>query len=160
MGSLKALLFFCLLSSALFSCKKEQKAIPVKSQYQLLTQGSWVLVEAYTNTEKDGVHATQDIYGNMDDCQKDDIVTFTKDGHEVLVDQGPLKCDVASPQTSVNQTWVLVSNTQIELTHLVFETSYEAKILELSETVLLIRVYGTWSDGTSFETTYKYNRAS
>lgn len=157
MGLLKTMSVVALMPLLLFSCRKTVEPVPQRTKSQMLTEGSWRLVEAYTNTEKDGVYNTEDIYAELDECEKDDFISFAKE-KKLVLDRGAVKCDQAEPQTSVSQEWVLVSNTQIELTNVLQQNSYEVTILELTETTLHLRVTGTEQDGTHFETTYKYKK--
>jgi hypothetical protein len=160
MLSLKKLCILIALPLGLFSCKKKGETKTERTPYELLTTGSWKLVQAYENTDKDGAKTSTDLYAGMDECEKDDIKTFARKDNEVVHDQGPIKCDDSEPQTSVSQTWVLVSNTSIEFSSVFFDEKYEAGIIELSENVFHFRRYRVLGDGTYVETTYIYNKAN
>jgi hypothetical protein len=141
------------------SCTKGSDPLPDKTPSEMLKGGNWKLVEAYSSKNKDGVHNTEDIYATLQDCEKDNIIIFDKESN-VTLDEGPTKCNEFDLQTRVNQKWVLVSNTQIEFTNLPLKTTYEATIVQLSETTLYIRVTGTEPDGTYFENSFKYEKVN
>lgn len=151
---------FCLLffSACIFSsCRPDQKPAPGKSRSQMLTEAGWLLIEAYSNTEKDSVHQTIDLYGAMQDCEKDNITFFSTD-HKVTIYSEGVKCYDTEPTKVTPREWVLISNSELELTEILQKRTYTAMILELSEELLHYRVKGTKTDNTNFEDTYKYKK--
>lgn len=158
MQLLKQITIIALFCCAISSCGREKEVVKQKSKYDLLTQNNWLLVEAYSNTEKNGEHKTEDLYNQLDSCEKDDLVIFSKD-YKVTLDQGPVKCFASTPQKIVKEKWILVSNTQLEFIDIFSEAKYEANIILLSETILHLRLTGTETDGTKYERTFKYEKA-
>lgn len=150
--------FALLLLLALAACEKEPPPAVSTGDgtYEKLTRHSWQLIEAYTNSQKDGVLATENHYANMDSCEMDDLITFNTDSNAIVVDQGKNKCYPGEPQTSVSQKWALNGESYVAYFDIGTENMYEAAIIELSETTYHIRRYGTLTDGTYFETTHRY----
>lgn len=152
----QALIFFCFF---LISCEK--KKVPVvntgKSTYELLTQNKWLLVESYTNSIKNGVLTTENLFDQLDSCEKDDLLIFNTDSNAIVIDQGTNKCNPGEPQqASPDQRWALNGESYVSYLDIPTQTTYEVAIIELSETTYHIRRYGTSSDSTYFETTHKY----
>jgi hypothetical protein len=145
-----------LLAISFSACEKETQQIN-KSKTALLTEGSWRLTEAYSDTEENGVPHTINVYDSLESCEKDNLTIFGTD-NKVTIDEGPTKCDEFDPQKWSIEKWVLVSNTQLELTDIHSSARYEATILELSETRLHIRVSGTADDGNRFRNSFKYEK--
>jgi hypothetical protein len=141
------------------SCTKGSDPLPGKTPSEILKGGHWKLVEAYSNTSKDGVNETKDVYAQLQDCKKDNVIIFDNES-KLTLDEGATKCSEFDPQTKVNETWVLVSNDRIEFTNVIFESKYEASIVRLSETVLFLRTTGTQNDGTYFENSFKYEKVN
>lgn len=110
------------------SCKKD------KPREELLTSGSW---RASSISVTLGPF-TVDGYADLEDCEKDDRLTFKSD-KTVEIDEGPTKCDPAAPQTFSIGTWSLSDNDN-KLTY--GGTTYD--ILELTENRLRLR--GSISD--------------
>jgi hypothetical protein len=99
----KTLLSTLTLSIILFSCSKDD----IDSKPEELTNGSWKLTGYQTDYDKDGVYE-ENTYAMLGDCQKDNIHTFLSNG-DVTQDEGPSKCDDASPQTTT-LTWSFQDN--------------------------------------------------
>lgn len=125
----------------------------------MLTESGWQLIEAYSNTEKDNVQKTIDLYAAMEDCDKDNITFFSPD-HKVTIHAKGIKCYDSEPAMVTPKEWVLISNSELEFTEILPERTYTAIIFELSEELLHFRVSGTRGDGTHFEDTYKYRKAN
>lgn len=80
----------------------------------LLTSGGWILKSM--EADFPAPIGTMDMYALMDECDKDDIMTFKSD-KTTLGDEGATKCDPNDPQTTGTGTWELTSNdTQLEVT--------------------------------------------
>lgn len=123
----------------------------------MLTESGWMLIEAYSNTQKDSVYNTIDLYALMADCEKDNITFFATD-HKVAIHSEGIKCYDTEPLIITPREWVLISNSEMEFTEILQKRTYTAIIIELSEELLHYRVSGTKADGTSFEDTYKYKK--
>jgi hypothetical protein len=98
----------CLLISSLLylACKKNGSSSP--SKMTLITQASWKFDTAGLGNDSSGVIVTALPPGLLLDCQKDNIFTFNSDGTGVD-DEGPTKCNPASPQTTPF-TWSFNAN--------------------------------------------------
>lgn len=123
----------------------------------MLTESGWLLIEAYSNTQKDTVYKTIDLYAAMADCEKDNITYFALD-HKVTIHSEGIKCYDSEPLIVTPREWVLISNSELEFTEILQKRTYKAIIIELSEELLHYRASGTKSDGTIFEDTFKYKK--
>ncbi|MES1225782.1 MAG: hypothetical protein ABUT20_60450 [Bacteroidota bacterium] len=81
-------------------CKKSSHE---KTKAELIAQSSW----KYDNAKVGGI----DVSSFLDDCDKDNIVTFSSNGSGTA-DEGPTKCNMADPQ-SVPFTWEFQSSETI-----------------------------------------------
>jgi hypothetical protein len=75
---------------------------------QLITQASWKYDTAGIGADNSGTIVTSLPPGIIKDCQKDNTITFMSNGTGTE-DEGPTKCDSASPQTT-NFTWSFAAN--------------------------------------------------
>lgn len=117
-------------SAAFLSCKKDS---PAKSRTELLTTGSWKRSALTSNPAYDwynnGTSGT-DILAYMWPCEKDDFETYQLNG-VLEINEGPSKCDPSADQTWT-VTWALKDNDS----KIRFEGTYDATIVELTETTL------------------------
>jgi len=83
------------------SCKKSSPDKPAdKTKTELITQSTW----KFDNAKVAGT----DISSLLDDCDKDNTVTFSSNGSGI-VDEGTSKCDPTDPQT-VDFSWNFNNN--------------------------------------------------
>jgi hypothetical protein len=158
MTTLKQFAICILTVLALYSCgEKEKITTPPIERAEMLMNGKWKLTEAYSNTEKNGVYNSYDLYNALPDCEKDNILKFSNK-NEVEEDQGATKCNPADSQVIIEERWALVGNSALEFINLDLDTARGANILELSDELLHLRMAGTLGDGTKFEDTYKYKK--
>lgn len=153
----RKIFFFLLAGCSLLSCRPDKGPGPGKSRSQMLTEAGWLLIEAYSNTQKDTINDTRDIYAEMQDCEKDNV-TYFADDHKITIHSIGIKCYDTEPEKITPKEWVLISNSELELTDILQKRTYTAVIFELSEELLHYRVTGTKPDGTYFEETYKYKK--
>ena len=99
-------LFVIVFAIALTSCKKEE--ITTKTPTEYLTAGNWKVTGMTINPgiEVLGVVVTNIYALGVQDCTKDDLITFNTDG-KLTEDEGPTKCDPDDPQTTNDGTWTL-----------------------------------------------------
>jgi Lipocalin-like domain len=95
----RSTLLVSVIALALFSCKDDDKDNG-PSKTDLIIAKPWKL----TALTVGGVN----FFDLQDDCGKDDIYTYNKNG-KITVNEGSQKCDNAAPQTSEG-TWVFESN--------------------------------------------------
>ncbi len=119
------------------SCKKDDDD-PTPTPYEYLTAGDWKITGMEFNPGIDiglGIVIT-DIYNDfMEDCSKDDLMTFNTDG-TLTEDEGPTKCDPEDPQTTNDATWTLTDN---DKTLTMIDPDFgpsSATVLVLNETTL------------------------
>ena len=70
----------------------------------------------------------------MDNCTKDDLVTFNANG-TITDDEGPTKCDPDDPQTTTDGTWTLTDNTKLTIKYPEEEDTV-VTITEINDTTL------------------------
>ncbi len=80
---------------------------PQPTKKELLTNAVWQVTGATITTKQNGKDTTADVYGQMDDCEKDNRITFMSDG-TYTVDEHTNKC-TGEPQ-SITFTWALLEN--------------------------------------------------
>ena len=86
----------------LFSCKPKEKE---KEKDQMLKEGKWKITKlALSNS-----NGTQDLYGAMSDCDKDNFYFFNAD-NSFSLDESTLKCNASDPQTTTDGRWALEQN--------------------------------------------------
>lgn len=98
---------FILLASFIASCQKDGAKNTEPTKTDVLVQSSWKFDNAGIDTNKDGT-IEFDISSQIQACLKDNTITFTKN-NTGTVDEGPTKCDPASPQT-LPITWSFADN--------------------------------------------------
>jgi hypothetical protein len=114
-----------LVSLLALACSKKDSG---PSRSELLTNGSWKLTSSEWDNDANGTYEL-DIFPGFDDCFKDNFATFLANG-QLILDEGPTKCDIADPQTETS-SWQLSSDGKM-LT--VDSDTYE--ILELNSSIL------------------------
>ncbi len=125
----QAIIIFLAILPVFISCKKDADTVePVKTNTELLTFGSWKLTAATINSENNGI---TDMYAEMDNCAKDDIMTF-KTNNTFVADEGATKCNTDDPQTELG-TWIFSTDEKIIT---VDDDSYPIKTL--SSTTFII----------------------
>lgn len=103
---------FAMLTLALVvtlsSCKKDDEE---KTATDYLTGGNWTTTGMIINPGIDigGVVITDVFDVLIEDCSKDDFVSFNGDG-TITEDEGATKCDPDDPQTITDGTWTLSSD--------------------------------------------------
>jgi len=102
--------FTMLILITLSSCKKEETTT-TKSATDYLTAGNWKVTGITANPGiNTGTEVITDIYSLLlDDCDKDDLTIFNANG-TITDDQGAVKCDPESDQTTTDGTWALSGN--------------------------------------------------
>ena len=91
----KGLMLMAIVAILFAACKDDETDPVAKTKTEMITSGSWVLSDALLNGSS--------FFGTMDDCEKDDFLTFKTNG-DAITDEGPTKCDPADPQTETG-TW-------------------------------------------------------
>lgn len=97
----------CLLAFSFTACKKSKS----KTRTDLITQSSWKYQDAGLDINRDGTVDAPIPAGFLQACDLDNTITFKSDGTGTA-DEGSLKCDPTSPQTS-NFTWSFKDNEQV-----------------------------------------------
>lgn len=90
------LLALVLSAGFLAQCGKKDAG---PSKTELITSASWTHDKSGVDVNADGFIDTSLPPGYVNDCDKDNIITFKADGTGTL-DEGPTKCDPGNPQTS------------------------------------------------------------
>jgi len=139
---MKLNLFIVLLATctalSFASCKKEDAA----SKKELLTTGTWKVVAL---TAQAGP-VTYDLYKEMDDCDKDDYLTFKPDG-VIEYNAGATKCEEDDAQVETG-TWKFTDN-ETKLVMGEGEEKQEATILSLTKSELKVSTTETESGITA-----------
>ena len=108
---MKSSLIYLSLVLALFvlaiSCKKNDTT-QQPNNMSLITQASWKYDTAGVGADSSGTIVFALPPGTIKDCQRDNILTFKSDSTGTN-DEGPTKCNQASPQT-VPFTWSFSAN--------------------------------------------------
>lgn len=99
--------FVCFLAFSFAACKKSKS----KSRTDLITQSSWKYQDAGLDVNRDGTVDAPIPAGFLQACDLDNTITFKSDGTGTA-DEGTLKCDPSSPQTSTF-TWTFKDNEQV-----------------------------------------------
>jgi|CXWL01.1.fsa_nt_gi hypothetical protein len=125
------------------SCSKSKETPPL-SKTTLLSQQPWIL-KAYSVVRlSDGF--TQDGYGSMSACYKDDQYVFEAD-NTYEGNAGAAKCSPADPQVFQSGTWRF-TNSETKLERVITSGSgvgtYEFSVISLTATELKINT----EDGT------------
>ena len=98
---------------AFSSCKKDSDTAEIISTTptEYLTAGSWKITAMTIDPGVDignGILLT-DVFSLLDACEKDDLMVFNTNG-TITADEGVLKCNPDSPQTSNDGSWSLSSD--------------------------------------------------
>ena len=121
---------------AFIACDKGEDSKSGATKTDLITKAAWKYEHAALDINKDGQIDTDLPAGYVTACEKDNTLTFKKDGTGVA-DEGPTKCDQGDPQTTTFN-WTFENGEQF----LVFEQSIFTnidgivKILTLNDTKL------------------------
>ena len=119
------------ISSFIIACKKnsDNNNTP-KTKTELISASVW----KFDNAKVSGV----DISGLLDDCDKDNTVTFVSNGSGTA-DEGPAKCNSGDPQT-ISFTWTFENNeTTIQATAPLFPGGNGTfTIVTLTDTQLVV----------------------
>ncbi len=92
----------------LFGCKKDEGNEP-KSNSDYLLSGNWQVTGTVLDPGielQPGIIVTDVFEFLVDDCAKDDFMTFNANG-TITEDQGTTKCDPDDPQTNSDGSWTL-----------------------------------------------------
>jgi len=141
----KQFLAFALLAFSMFlvtsSCSKNGGSVTVKSNTELLTQGTW----KFQSASASGTDVTSQISA----CQRDNILTFSANGNG-NVNEGPTKCNAGDPDNTPF-TWSWLSNeTQLRVSTILFTGgSSDFTLNKLTESELTISQYITRPAGPS-----------
>jgi len=135
---LKSVVFLSMLSFVVFSCSKDDDNNSGKSRTELLAMGTWKFDNAALDVDKDGTAETPMPAGVIDDCEKDNTITFNTNGTGT-VDEGPTKCDPADPQTA-SFGWTFQSNeTVLNFQNQIFPGfDGDVNVKSISETKLVL----------------------
>ncbi len=143
---------FLLLSIALFfvACDKDDNGV---SNTDNLTSGQWRIASSVAKFTFNGVEQTVDVYGQLPDCQKDNLAEFQADG-TLIADEGATKCSSNDPQEETG-TWEFAQDE----THIIVmsdDYDFDAEILELTDSRLRVK-YNTNLNGivTTTETVFE-----
>ena len=125
------------------SCDKKEETKPstttpaTKTKKELIVDGKWQMTDlAFVMKNGAGQDSLVNGWSIVDDCTKDDFMTFTADGKGVI-DEGATKCDAADPQTE-NVTWELLNN-ETEVKVVTPDETQVLKIMELTATKAVYR---------------------
>ncbi len=95
-----------ILLTGLAACHKSNDE-PSAQKTDWLTIGAWRLSAASISPAVHiGTRTISDIFAEMEVCQKDDLITFNKDGNANTQDAGK-RC---SPSTNTSTTWKFAEN--------------------------------------------------
>lgn len=117
----RSTLFIAAIVILLFSACKKNNDEPENdggsARYNILTSGSWRVTAYYMDIYYGGVQIVDDLMESMQDCEKDNLYIFNKNG-TLTLDEGPTKCNSAAPQQKQEGTWQLANNdTQLKESH-------------------------------------------
>lgn len=118
------------------SCKKDNEE-NTPSDY--LTSGTWKVTGTTINPgiEFNGIVIT-DIYNLfIEDCTKDDLITFEADG-TLIEDEGPTKCDPDDPQTTNDGKWSISEDGKTMTLTYPDDDPQVANVVSISESTLVI----------------------
>ncbi len=148
---MKKPIFFLLgLALAFVACKDDEAS---KTNTEKLTSGKWQITASVAKFTSNGVEQTVDVYAITPACRKDNTAEFKTDG-SLIADEGATKCSTNDPQQETG-TWTFEQN-ETHLHVVGTDYSFEAEILELSDSVLKVK-YDTAAGGitTTTETTFE-----
>lgn len=107
-----------------------------KTKKELLVDGKWQWVGLEFVTTVNGQDSLVDGWSVVEDCVKDNIMTYSADG-KGTIDEMATKCDPADPQTKT-LTWELMNNdTEVKVTD--DEGTHVITIMELTATKAVLR---------------------
>jgi hypothetical protein len=138
---MKKVIFLSSVAMALFTigCSKDNDGNDGTSErMQLITSAAWKYDNAQIDYDKNGTPDMALPPGLLEDCDKDNIITFKNDGTGTI-DEGLTKCDAGDPQ-SVNITWEFKDNAKvINIPQNIFANiSGDAQIKTLTSTKLTL----------------------
>lgn len=167
----KVLITTLVLSSFLFSCKKDKSdnpspstPTPSKTKTEYLTAHSWKLISSTADKEVDvdgDGNKSVDILGQRAACEKDNVYTFSSTGSPKTgsVDEGSTKCDSGDPQsTSFDWSWN-DSETVVKLGKFFLWRLFtvdEFTVLQLDDTTLKVTYGGKDKNDVSYIATDVY----
>ncbi|WP_157547657.1 hypothetical protein [Hymenobacter sp. DG25A] len=152
-------LFIALLFVGSFTaCKKDNDDNKPKTKTELLTAKNWRLSAAVGSLTSGSSTYSQDIFADMEPCQKDDFEKFSTDKTAIL-DQGATKCDdmASDPQTQ-KVAWNFESDeTKLKISEIGGGDSYTVDLVELTATTMIQKYTEKEVDpDTGQETTLTY----
>ena len=102
---MKKVVFLSFVAMALFTigCSKDKGNDGASERMTLITSAAWKYDNAQIDYDKNGTPDMGLPPGLLEDCDKDNIITFNNDGTGTI-DEGSTKCDMGNPQ-SVGITW-------------------------------------------------------
>jgi hypothetical protein len=125
-------LVFILAAFMFSSCGKDDNVITVKTNTQLLTQGTWKF--------KSATAGGSDASTYLQACQKDNTLTFVAAGTGT-VDEGLSKCNSADPQTASLSWNFATGETILHVSVPLFaNTGNDLTLVSLSETELIVSI--------------------
>jgi hypothetical protein len=135
------------------ACKKsDDPTPPANSKKDLVVNGKWKWTGLSSVVMVGGTETLVDGWSIVQDCDKDDIMTFSADGTGTI-DEKALKCDPTAPQIK-NITWEFLNNeTQVKVTD--DEGPQVLTIVELTATQAIYRqrLY-TGTDSVTIQQTF------
>jgi hypothetical protein len=146
------LLLLALASSVvLTSCGDDEDVAPTKTE--MISNKNWTV----TAETLAAAGMTQDLYSQMDACEKDNFVKFTSDGKGTF-DEGATKCDPTDPQTE-NFNWSFGNNESVltlsdgtnSIDQNISELSASKMVLTMSDTDTINGVPITYTFTTTYE---------
>jgi hypothetical protein len=160
MNQIARMLLLSLFSlTFLFSaCKKDDGVI---TKTDLLTSGAWKVTAetidpGFPTFDNEGniTGSTNDLFAMMEDCSKDDIISFKSD-KTLIMDEGASKCYNDSPQKNTG-SWSFNSD-ETTLTITADVDPQTMTILELTDKVLKLKTTEVSGGITlSFTTTFSH----
>ena len=127
---MRHLLFLLAISICFPVCKKGSDNL--NSPFQLLTNGSWRVIEETWNPSNTG---WVDSYPGIPTCLKDNTVAYRSDLVSVD-DEGQTKCNSSDPQTTLGSWRLYAGDTKFSVTRNGTTTEYE--IVELTQQTLKV----------------------
>jgi hypothetical protein len=123
------------------ACEKEDDA-RISSNTALITAAPWKLVsEAVSpgvDTDADG-NLEYELIGTYG-CSEDNSENFNPD-LTILTDQGAVKCDPSTPQTSSTGNWAFINNeTQLSRTYFNYPDSSTFNVISISNTEMILQI--------------------
>ena len=117
----KIILFICAALVLFAACKKDDDnnnngGSPAGStRRDTLVAGKWLTVSVKARTNFLGKDSTFDLFATADSCDMDNLTIFKADSNLVM-DEGPTKCNASTPQQRTEGSWKLgAGNSQLIL---------------------------------------------